>query len=239
MSPKKPLSRPDTEEVIAADSRLPSYDTLADDAVDRLFVMSPLQIWTPPVLLDPITAPLSPRPQGPRYPSAKPQATSVGLGSAHTRLRVVSGSGRRISESRETVPLKGEDESPKLDQPTTQISSKRQHSEDQLPSRKRSPTRSPLEPRVMDPSQIVPYPLKVPPLSKRLSERRSSGRKTPRISSGPLMTTRLASSADASFASTATGSTTNNPAMKPLADANAVIEAARHKVGSKPKQRLC
>ena len=234
-SPKEPLSRPDAKAVIAATSSLRSSYTPADDAVDRLIVVSPGQICAPTLFSsDAAPAPLSPRPQGPRYPSARAQATAIGLGSSHTRLRVVSGSGRRISESRETIPLKGEDGSPKSNPPTIQILNKRQHSEDQLPPRKRSPSRSPLEPRFMDPPPIIPHPSKVPPLSKRLSERRSSGRKAPRSSSGPLSNTRLISSANASLVSIATDSITENSAVKPVADANAVIEAARLKVSSAP-----
>lgn len=65
-----------------------------------------------------------------------------GLGSGHTRLRLVSGGGRKVSPGRETVPLRGEDPSPQH----RRLSAKRQHSEDCLQPRKRSDSRSPLNP---------------------------------------------------------------------------------------------
>lgn len=74
-----------------------------------------------------------------------------GLGSSHTRLRLVSGGGRKVSPGRETVPLRG-DVSP---QPR-RVSAKRQHSEDYLQQpRKRSDSRSPLHP--VDIGQVVDH----------------------------------------------------------------------------------
>lgn len=138
------------------------------------------------------TAPLSPRPQGPRSPATRVPVPSLatGLGSAHTKLRIVSGNGRRVSVGRETVPLKGtadENESPDAnsDHSTpTFLLSKRQHSEDQITPRKRSPVRSPLNPLVSreDDGQLA-EPLRVPSASggvKRVQPRRVSGHNTPK-----------------------------------------------------------
>lgn len=64
-----------------------------------------------------------------------------GLGSGHTRLRLVSGGGRKVSPGRETVPLRDEASSQ-----VRRVSAKRQHSEDHLQPRKRSDSRTPLNP---------------------------------------------------------------------------------------------
>ena len=96
------------------------------------------------------------RPLGPRSPGARPlPSTPVGIGSAHTKLRVVSGNGRKVSLGREMVPLKTGDENlAPVPQPTPPsppapaVISKRPHDVDQTTPRKRSPTRSPLQPRV-------------------------------------------------------------------------------------------
>lgn len=94
---------------------------------------------------------------GPQLSSSAPltPAKYPGLGSSHTRLRLVSGGGRKVSPGRETIPLR-DDLSP---QPR-RVSAKRQHSEDhlQLQPRKRSDSRSPLTPvdvhQVLDPSPV-------------------------------------------------------------------------------------
>jgi len=99
-----------------------------------------------------------------------------GLGSSHTRLRLVSGGGRKVSPGRETVPLRG-DVSP---QPR-RVSAKRQHSEDHLQTpRKRSDSRSPLHPvdlgQVMDPSPIPALGLSI---KRGTSTKLSNGITTP------------------------------------------------------------
>jgi hypothetical protein len=96
-----------------------------------------------------------------------------GLGSSHTRLRLVSGGGRKVSPGRETVPLR--------DNPSPQprrVSAKRQHSEDHLQQpRKRSDSRSPLHP--VDLGQVVD-PSPIPSLSiKRGTPTKLSGISTP------------------------------------------------------------
>ncbi|WVQ81448.1 hypothetical protein IAT38_003572 [Cryptococcus sp. DSM 104549] len=95
------------------------------------------------------TGPRSP-PPGPRSPqphasihSQLPPPTSgvPPLGSGHTRLRIVSGGGRRVSLNRETVSLKGGDENDSAHStPTAHPSAKRQHSSERLSPRKRSPS---------------------------------------------------------------------------------------------------
>lgn len=88
----------------------------------------------------------SPRtPVNPRYPP---------LGAGHA-LRVVSGGGRRISPNRTAIPLR-DGTSPR------RVSNKRQHSDDLLQPRKRSDSRSPLQPRdvqgIADPPSIPGLP---------------------------------------------------------------------------------
>ncbi|KAK4685638.1 hypothetical protein P7C73_g4506, partial [Tremellales sp. Uapishka_1] len=162
----------------------------------EIYMTSPRQLPSPPPR--PPSAPLSPRPQGPRGPAPRSQIPALSLGSNHTRLRIVSGGRRRVSVGRETIPLKGgENESPTAHSgtPTIVIATKRQHSSDQLSPRKRSPSRSPLQPRDgTDPSQIMPDPLKVPSLSKKPTHRRTSGQATPRKISGPLTPRRASQS---------------------------------------------
>ncbi|WWC64175.1 uncharacterized protein I303_106783 [Kwoniella dejecticola CBS 10117] len=157
---------------------------------DTIFT-SPRQLASPP---PPLPA-LSTRPAGPRSPlagasfSPTGQASSAQLpsiGSAHTRLRIVSGGGRRISVGRETVPLKGFDEGEPHSTPTTHVAAKRQHSADNLTPRKRSPPRSPLHSRDVSNSSIAPS-------EKTTSCRRPSGKFTPTRSSGPLTTPRTVS----------------------------------------------
>jgi hypothetical protein len=221
-------SRSRQELMTVEGNSLPRGSTTADAAL----VASPRQMGSPPPQPSntAVTGPLSPRPQGPRSPVPKALISTPKLGSAHTRLRVLSGGGRRVSAGRETIPLKGdENSSPSRITPTVQIAYKRQHSEDQLQPRKRSPSRSPLEPRIVDPSQILPEPLKVPSLSKRSGSRRSSGVRTPRRSSGPLTTPRMVSSETASIQA-ATGATGEDEVMSVHADVQDAIEAARQKV---------
>ncbi|ORY29168.1 hypothetical protein BCR39DRAFT_533070 [Naematelia encephala] len=170
----------------------------------EIIVTSPQQVDS----LTTITAPLSPRPQGPRSPMTK--ATPIlypGLGSTHTKLRIVSGGGRRMSAGRETIPLKGdENESPTLRTPSGNLATKRQHSEDQLTPRKRSPTRSPLETKPSDAVRIMGTPLRITS-SSQASSRRSSGQRTPLRSSGPLTTPRRISLGQTSITSVQTNTT--------------------------------
>lgn len=96
-----------------------------------------------------------------------------GLGSGHTRLRLVSGGGRKVSPGRETVPLRG-DSSP---QPR-RLSAKRQHSEDELQPRKRSDSRSPLNP--IEIQQQIPLVSPSSSLRKPVTPRKeSNGTATP------------------------------------------------------------
>ncbi len=64
------------------------------------------------------------------------------LGSSHTKLRVVSGKGRRVSATRETAPLKENAENgPNKFSP---LGYKRMHSQEEITPRKRSYDRAPL-----------------------------------------------------------------------------------------------
>lgn len=214
----------------------PRSISVIDAIVDPVLATSPQQECEslPRSTTTPTTVPLSPRPSGPRSPLPKAQIITPGLSSAHTRLRVVSGGGRRVSAGRETVPLKGDENvSPSQNTPPTiHISGKRQHSEDQLQSRKRSLSRSPLEPRLSDPSQILPDPLKVPSLSKRPGSRRSSAQQTPRKPSDPLTTPRTVSSGNVSLVPVVTGTTADYKTEH--LDVHAAIEATRQRVSSDP-----
>lgn len=179
------------------------------------------------------TTPLSPRPQGPRSPITRAQVP-LGLGSAHTRLRVVSGGGRRVSATRETVPLKGDENGSPVDNtPSAPIWAKRQHSEDQLTPRKRSPTRSPLELRPTD-GHNLPETVKVSSAMKS-GIRRTSGQRTPRRSSGPLTTPRTVSAASAH--SQATGTTVDDMVTAEHGDLGSVVESSRAKVGATVRVR--
>ncbi|WVN91089.1 uncharacterized protein L203_106336 [Cryptococcus depauperatus CBS 7841] len=161
-----------------------------------------------------LSRPIGPR--GPSIKSSKPTASSMtnvesagrtpgadySLGSAHTRLRIVSGHGRRVSLNRETMPLKGEDENnpSSASSPTANTAPKRQHSAECLSPRKRSPSinRSPLgEPTV---SSVTVR-----------QARRTSGRgtTTTRKTSGPLMKARTVSASHNSINSVASVDTTN------------------------------
>lgn len=103
---------------------------------------------------------IAPRP-GPQLSSSVPitPAKYPGLGSSHTRLRLVSGGGRKVSPGRETVPLREE-----ISPQPRRVSAKRQLSEDHLQAqpRKRSDSRSPLTP--VDVHQVT-EPSPVPSLS--------------------------------------------------------------------------
>ncbi|KAK8843437.1 hypothetical protein IAR55_007094 [Kwoniella newhampshirensis] len=216
---------------------------------EDLFFTSPSQLPSPPpgppsiAPLSPrhSTVPLSPRPYGPRGPVSGPRSPALrlptqtpGLGSGHTRLRIVSGGGRRISIGRDTVPLKGGDENDSPSQTTpTIVISKRQHSADQFSPRKRSPSRSPLQPReASDPSQILADPLKVPSLFSKPGSRATSGnnRQTPRRSSGPLTTPRTVSASQTSINSIATTTTVDDVEMSDHPDLKAAMEGTRKKV---------
>ncbi|WWC91355.1 uncharacterized protein L201_006298 [Kwoniella dendrophila CBS 6074] len=187
---------------------------------------SPRQLSSPP----PIT--MSPRPAGPRNPvsgasfspSHHPAVLST-IGSAHTRLRIVSGGGRRISVGRETVPLKDcdDDESPGAQStPTLHITTKRQHSTDNLTPRKRSPPRSPLRPRNVSGSSNVSEPTKP-------GSRRASGKLTPRRTSGPLTNTRTVSASQNSVTSAVSNTTVEDIEMDECRDVEAALEATSKK----------
>lgn len=188
-------------------------------------------------------------PQGPRSPGPRPIpiAQPTAIGSAHTRLRVVSGNGRRVSVGRETIPLKGGSPDPPrassaLDHSTPIMLAKRQHSEDHLTPRKRSPTRSPLEPRISEPGQVA-EPLRIPSAGKKSprkspiglgsapGSRRSSGARTPRH-----LTPRKVSTASIVSTATVTSNTTVVPGMNVLpkdhADVGSAIDAATRKVST-------
>ena len=185
--------------------------------MDAMFADSNADVFTSPRSLaspsmrssaSTITAPLSPRLHGPRSPAPRQQPSpKPAIGSAHTKLRIVSGNGRRVSVGRETVPLKGSDDGFAQDPNATPtiFLSKRQHSEDHLTPRKRSPTRSPLTVREEQESR-VPDPLRVPSDGmKKGQPRRLSGHSTPRRTSGQH---RRVSASTASLTSQNTGTST-------------------------------
>jgi hypothetical protein len=104
---------------------------------------------TPPVKSE-ISQPWEP-PRGgylqhlPNPPTMSHSTPTSNLGSSHTRLRVVSGRGRRVSANRETAPLKEnmEDAEPR----TSPLGYKRMHSTEDMAPRKRSYDRVPLRSR--------------------------------------------------------------------------------------------
>ncbi|WWD21038.1 hypothetical protein CI109_105519 [Kwoniella shandongensis] len=238
--PTSPSTEPLRRTPTLAQSILPAEDVLFTSPRQIASPPPPPSSSTAPLSPRPSTAPLSPRPIGPRSPIPGPRnppprlptQTPI-LGSAHTKLRIVSGGGRRISLGRETVPLKGGDENDSLTQTTpTILITKRQHSSDQLSPRKRSPTRSPLYPReASDPSQILPDPLNVPSFSKKPGTRRVSGnnRQTPRRSSGPLTTPRTVSASQASVTSVATATTVDDVEMSDHPDMRTAMDSTRKK----------
>ncbi|WWC97695.1 hypothetical protein V866_004579 [Kwoniella sp. B9012] len=234
-SPVRALS-PTTETTPRATaSPIPPHvlPTLAQSiANDERIFSSPRQIPSPALP----SAPLSPRPIGPRspvqgsssnLPSRLPvlvQGTTIG--SAHTRLRIVSGGGRRISVGREMVPLKGCEESESNEAqstPTTLPGAKRQHSADNLTPRKRSPTRSPLHSREVSDSSKVS-------ISNKPGSRRSSGKYSARRSSGPLTTPRTVSASQNSVTSIATNATVEDVAMKEYQDLENALEGTSKKM---------
>nr|XP_031862275.1 uncharacterized protein CI109_002240 [Kwoniella shandongensis]KAA5529347.1 hypothetical protein CI109_002240 [Kwoniella shandongensis] len=239
--PTSPSTEPLRRTPTLAQSILPAEDVLFTSPRQIASPPPPPSSSTAPLSPRPSTAPLSPRPIGPRSPIPGPRnppprlptQTPI-LGSAHTKLRIVSGGGRRISLGRETVPLKGGDENDSLTQTTpTILITKRQHSSDQLSPRKRSPTRSPLYPReASDPSQILPDPLNVPSFSKKPGTRRVSGnnRQTPRRSSGPLTTPRTVSASQASVTSVATATTVDDVEMSDHPDMRTAMDSTRKKI---------
>ncbi|WVQ75384.1 hypothetical protein IAR50_005004 [Cryptococcus sp. DSM 104548] len=189
------------------------------------------------------------RPSGPRGPTPRsPQpihpplatmsstssSTSAGstpsaIGSGHTRLRIVSGSGRRISLNRETIPLKGDDETTSLvtNTPTSHNLAnavKRQHSADCLSPRKRSPS--------LNKSPLLETPLQ--PLVIRRTSAQRSGASTPRRTSG-LASSRTASASQHSVTSVAsvdTVATTSaeDVVMKEYEDVATAVDAALRKI---------
>ncbi|WRT68908.1 uncharacterized protein IL334_005890 [Kwoniella shivajii] len=204
----------------------PLSATLAQSILhgDSVFT-SPRQISIP------LQTPLSPRPIGPRSPipgptlaPTRPATQLPTIGSAHTRLRIVSGGGRRISIGRETIPLKGGEENESSESqstPTSLGAAKRQHSADNLTPRKRSPTHIPL------------HPLEVPDsakssLSLRSGSRRTSGKQT-RRSSGPLTNARTVSASQASIVSTVSTATVEDGEMKEFSNVETALEASSKK----------
>ncbi|WVW79054.1 hypothetical protein I302_101017 [Kwoniella bestiolae CBS 10118] len=209
-----------------------TFPILAQSIMDdeRIF-SSPRQLPSPS--LPPI--PLSPRPIGPRspvqgsaynLPSRLPvlvQAPTIG--SAHTRLRIVSGGGRRISVGRETVPLKDSEDCENTEPPSTPTApfvAKRQLSADNLTPRKRSPTRSPLHIREVSDSSKASISIKP-------NSRRSSGKYSARRSSGPLTTPRTVSASQNSVNSVATNATVEDVEMKEYQDLETALNAASKK----------
>lgn len=174
------------------------------------------------------TAPLSPRPHGPRSPVPKSIGTLNGIGSARTKLRVVSGNGRRVSVGRETIPLKGMEESESQTNPTAPMLSKRQHSEDQITPRKRSPTRSPLQPRLDDQEANTADPSKALSGSLKRNQRRTSGHNTPRKASGG----RRVSAGTLSITSQHTGTSVGDGSLAVVDHPSTVaaVEASKKKV---------
>ncbi|RSH95410.1 hypothetical protein EHS25_000497 [Saitozyma podzolica] len=175
--------------------------------------------------------------------------------------QIVSGNGRRVSVGRETIPLKGGDEENENENdnahdpsktPTVYLTAKRQHSEDHLQPRKRSLSRSPLEPMTNEITQIMEDPPRVPSFSKPAGgspssriisgNRRSSGTRTPRRVSGQqqqitprkVSTASVKSVASVSSQATATSvvtvATVEDVIMVEHPDAHTAIEAAKHKI---------
>ncbi|OCF31354.1 hypothetical protein I316_06959 [Kwoniella heveanensis BCC8398] len=214
---------------------------------------SPRSIASPSLPMS-SAAPLSPRPlpNGPRSPlpgsripiQQQQQQQPAAIGSAHTKLRIVSGGGRRISVGREMVPLKGEgggggdeNESPlslAKSTPPPHISTKRQHSTDNLTPRKRSPSRSPLHPSEGAASPLHPtINGRKPSLTHKVpgSRRTSGGKPGSRRSSGPLTTPRTVSASQTSVNSVATSTATViDVDVKQYPDLSAAIEGSHHKI---------
>ncbi|TYJ55176.1 hypothetical protein B9479_004110 [Cryptococcus floricola] len=170
-------------------------------------------------------APRSPQPHPPPLATASSASSSVStgstpsaIGSGHTRLRIVSGNGRRISLNRETIPLKGDEEntSPATNTPTSHnlpLAIKRQHSADCLSPRKRSPS--------LNKSPLLETPLQ--PLVIRRTSAQRSGASTPRRTSG-LANSRTVSASQHSITSVASADTVNTVATTSAED----IEMKEH-----------
>jgi hypothetical protein len=186
--PKQLPRLPDARAMSPVQQVISSVDAILADSTSDVFT-SPHSVASSSTRSSAFltTAPLSPRLHGPRGPVPRQQPSpKPAIGAAHTKLRIVSGNGRRVSIGRETVPLKGGSDAgtPDPESTPTIFLSKRQHSEDHLSPRKRSPTRSPLGPRDEQVS-TVPEPLRVPSDSlKKPSSARLSGHTTPRKNSG-------------------------------------------------------
>lgn len=218
------------------------YPAISDIMISPRTIVSPPPVRPSSV---PVTAPLSPRPHGPRSPGigsslgmGRPANPPVpGMGSSHTTLRVMSGNGRRISPSRETIPLKGGDAVDLPSRPglnTSQagsttptptprvVSNKRQHSSDHLTPRKRSPSKSPAVMREEFGDENVNVdekgllrgqmsdPLKVPSLNKKSALGSSVGesRRSSGVSNGN--TTPRRSSGPLTTPRTVSGATTSS-----------------------------
>jgi hypothetical protein len=195
-------------------------------------VSSPRHLPTPPLAVSAdgyAVAPLSPRPQGPRGPVARAQTLGTNIGSARTKLRVVSGNGRRVSTGRETIPLKGGEENEAAPQDTpTILLSKRQHSEDAFSPRKRSPTRSPLALRADDQEVRVAEPLRIPSGGARKPQsRRTSGHNTPRKGS---INHRRVSAGTASLISQNTGTSVTEVGATEHRNAMSAIDSTRRNI---------
>lgn len=214
--PKQLPRLPDVRAMSPVQQVISSVDAVLADTSDVF--TSPRTMASPTVHSSAYmsTAPLSPRPHGPRGPAPRPQSSpKPAIGAAHTKLRIVSGSGRRVSAGREMVPLKGGEDGTTQDPNVTPtiFLSKRQHSEDNFPPRKRSPPRSPLGPRDEQDS-LVPDPMRVPSGSLKKSQpRRLSGHSTPRRTSGQH---RRVSAGTVSIISQNTGASVTETAMPPI-----------------------
>ncbi|WWC73238.1 uncharacterized protein I206_107204 [Kwoniella pini CBS 10737] len=202
-------------------------------ATDDTFFNSPCQSSSPTPQI------VSPRPAGPRSPipgstlspSSRPTSHLPTIGSAHTRLRIVSGGGRRISVGRETVPLKGSEEGEASHgQSTTTgiVAAKRQHSADNLTPRKRSPTRSPITSRDVSNSSRVSA-------TNASGSRRSSGKYATRRSSGPLTTPRTVSASHNSVTSLRSSVGMEDIQMKDCQDIETALDLTSKKVSGSEK----
>ncbi|WVF65702.1 hypothetical protein IAT40_000433 [Kwoniella sp. CBS 6097] len=243
-SPSRPMS-PSTEVTPRATTPISPLHIRQTPTLGRsltgtgeLMFTSPRAINSPSLASN-IMTPLSPRPNGPRSPlpiARAPPPQPAAIGSAHTKLRIVSGGGRRISVGRETIPLKNGDEN---DFPSTKsippvnLATKRQHSTDNLTPRKRSPSRSPLHSceLISAPSQPTSSGRKSSLTPNLSASRRSSGGKpSSRRSSGPLTTPRTISTSQNSVHSVASSAATvEDFATKQYPDLRAAIEGSQQK----------
>ena len=240
-TPTKSLNRPASHDVIreppTQNLKSPtSYEPIRSPPLNQMSNGSTNATSTP------IAVPQSPRPGGPREPAAARSLPAYpGLGSGHTQLRVVSGRGRKVSPGRNTMPLKGEgdenvspqDEERGRGRNVSGSTSKRPHSVDQLSPRKRSPSRSPLQPPNKVEEGKMPDPASAPASMKRTPGRQTPGKATPIRSSGPLTPSRRVSSTgsvNGNLTPQNTGSTMNEEPVKDHPDALVAVEAARQRV---------